>query len=294
MLLALWSPKGGSGTSVLAAVARSSSPGSRRRPARRPRRRPTGDLRPRRRAASRAPRLARRRSRGAQRGARPARGRGGARCRAAPARRIRARARTRRLAEAGAALAVALRDGPIAMIVDCGARRTPRRRRSSRSPTSRSSSCAAVTSRCGARCAAPALARTVGVVLVEETDRSLTAKEVADVLDLPVLARVPVKMAIFRAVDAGVLAGAVCRSVARPASVLVRRVGLVSARRGSGRMTHAHRRRRRRAEATCATSADRRHRRATGTPDELRAMLRELSARRRAAARNRALRACPR
>jgi hypothetical protein len=71
------------------------------------------------------------------------------------------------------------------------------------------------------------------VVLVEEKDRSLAEKEVGDVLDLPVLARVPVKVAIFRAVDAGVLATRVPESIARPASALVHRVGLATVRRGA-------------------------------------------------------------
>ena len=51
--------------------------------------------------------------------------------------------------------------------------------------------------------AAPGLGVTHGVVLVDEPGRSLGAREVADVLGRPVLARVPVRAAIARAVDAG-------------------------------------------------------------------------------------------
>jgi cellulose biosynthesis protein BcsQ len=137
------------------------------------------------------------------------------------------------IAEAGAALAVALRDGPVATIVDCGRASDP----ATRAMVEVADVSVVVVRGCylAVRRAlrAPALARTAGVVLVEEKDRSLTEKEVGDVLDLPVLARVPVKAAIFRAVDAGVLAARLPEPIARPASVLVRRVGLGSARRGA-------------------------------------------------------------
>lgn len=137
------------------------------------------------------------------------------------------------VAEAGAALAVALRDGPVATIVDCGRAADP----ATRAIVEVADVSVVVVRGCylAVRRAlrAPALARTAGVVLVEEKDRSLTVKEVGDVLDLPVLARVPVKVPIFRAVDAGVLAVRLPESMARPASALVHRVGIVSARRGA-------------------------------------------------------------
>jgi hypothetical protein len=137
------------------------------------------------------------------------------------------------IAEAGAALAVALRDGPVATIVDCGRASDP----ATRAIVEVADVSVVVVRGCylAVRRAlrAPALARTAGVVLVEEKDRSLTEKEVGDVLDLPVLARVPVKVAVFRAVDAGVLATRLPEPIARPAAVLVHRVGLASARRGA-------------------------------------------------------------
>ena len=137
------------------------------------------------------------------------------------------------IAEAGAALAVALRDGPVATIVDCGRASDP----ATRAIVEVADVSVVVVRGCylAVRRAlrAPALARTAGVVLVEEKDRSLTEKEVGDVLDLPVLARVPVKMAVFRAVDAGVLAARLPEPMARPASALVHRVGLAPARRGA-------------------------------------------------------------
>ena len=137
------------------------------------------------------------------------------------------------LAEAGAALAVALRDGPVATIVDCGRASDP----ATRALVEVADVSVVVVRGCylALRRAlrAPALARTTGVVLVEEKERSLSEREVGDVLDIPVLARVPVKTAIFRAVDAGVLAARLPEPIARPASVLVHRVGLVSVRRGA-------------------------------------------------------------
>jgi cellulose biosynthesis protein BcsQ len=137
------------------------------------------------------------------------------------------------IAEAGAALAVALRDGPVATIVDCGRAADP----ATRALVEVADVSVVVVRGCylAVRRAlrAPALARTAGVVLVEEKDRSLTEREVGDVLDLPVLARVPVKVGIFRAVDAGVLATRVPEPIARPASALVHRVGLAHARRGA-------------------------------------------------------------
>ncbi|MCZ7528191.1 MAG: hypothetical protein M5U14_18565 [Acidimicrobiia bacterium] len=129
------------------------------------------------------------------------------------------------LAEAGAALAVSLPDGPA--VADLGtAAGAPERavaevadrsvlvlrgcylalRRAVRSPL------------------APRIA---GVVLVEEPGRSLGARDVADVLGRPVLARVPAQASIARAVDAGVLAARLPEALARPATLLLDRLGLI-------------------------------------------------------------------
>ena len=61
-------------------------------------------------------------------------------------------------------------------------------------------------------------------VLLEEPGRSLSANDVSEVLDLPVLARVPVKPPIARAVDAGVLATRLPEPLARAANDLLRRL----------------------------------------------------------------------
>ena len=136
-------------------------------------------------------------------------------------------------AEAGAALAVALRDGPVPTIIDCGRAVEP----ATRAVAEVADVSVIVVRGCylALRRAlrAPALACSAGVVLVEEKERSLSEKEVADVLDLPVYARVGVRTPIFRAVDAGVLAARLPEQLARPASALVRRVGLASTRRGA-------------------------------------------------------------
>jgi hypothetical protein len=50
---------------------------------------------------------------------------------------------------------------------------------------------------------------------------------VADVLDRPVLAEVPAKVSIARAVDAGVIARRLPDALARPASELLGRLGLL-------------------------------------------------------------------
>jgi hypothetical protein len=134
-------------------------------------------------------------------------------------------------AEAGAALAVALRDGPVPTVLDVG---TPS------SPAARALLEVADLSVAVMRCCylalrravhSPALARTAGVVLVEESQRSLGSTEVTQVLDKPVLAQVPVKPGIARAVDAGVLPTRVPGDLARPVAEMLGRVGLLSKRR---------------------------------------------------------------
>ena len=80
---------------------------------------------------------------------------------------------------------------------------------------------------------APALDCTMGTVLVEEPGRSLARREVADVLGVPVLARVPFRDQVFRAVDAGVLPARLPDALARAASDLATRVGLGPAHRGA-------------------------------------------------------------
>lgn len=71
----------------------------------------------------------------------------------------------------------------------------------------------------------PATARAAGAVLLAEPGRALGARDVADVLGVPVLARVPVHSSIARVVDAGVLRSRLPEALARPARELLARLG---------------------------------------------------------------------
>jgi hypothetical protein len=134
--------------------------------------------------------------------------------------------------ESGAALAVALGQGSSPVLVDCGTAREP----AARALIEVADVAVVVLRGCylALRRAvhSPALEPTAGVVLLDEPGRSLGAREIGDVLDLPVLARVPVKEEIARAVDAGVLPTRLPQSLARAARDLVSRVGGRGGRRG--------------------------------------------------------------
>ena len=137
------------------------------------------------------------------------------------------------LAEAGAALAVALRDGPVPTIVDAGTAETP----AARALVEVADVSLVVVRECylalrrGVRL--PLVARASGVALLEEPGRALGAKEVTDVLGLPLAARVPVREAIARCVDAGTMANRLPDSLGRAATDALRAVGLSEPRRGA-------------------------------------------------------------
>ena len=63
--------------------------------------------------------------------------------------------------------------------------------------------------------------RPSGVVLVTEAGRALQARDVAGVLGVPVVAEVAVEAAVARAVDAGLLAARLPRSLGRGVRPLV-------------------------------------------------------------------------
>lgn len=71
----------------------------------------------------------------------------------------------------------------------------------------------------------PQLAATAGVVLVDEPGRSLGPREVGDVLGVPVVAEVPLRAAVARAVDAGVLASRMPDVLVRPVRRIVDHAG---------------------------------------------------------------------
>jgi hypothetical protein len=130
-------------------------------------------------------------------------------------------------AEAGAALSVALRDGPVPTLVDVGQPTSP----AARALVEVADSSVLVLRGCylALRRAvrSPLLARAAGVVLLEEAGRSLGCRDVREVLDLPVLARVPVRAGVARAVDAGVLGTRLPEILARPIGKLLADLGLL-------------------------------------------------------------------
>ena len=68
-------------------------------------------------------------------------------------------------------------------------------------------------------------ARATGAVYVEEAGRSLGVRDVTNVLGVPVLACVGVRASTARAIDAGVLPTRLPDALARPVRELLRRVG---------------------------------------------------------------------
>jgi hypothetical protein len=72
----------------------------------------------------------------------------------------------------------------------------------------------------------PLVAGAAGVVLVEEGGRALGREAVAEVLGCPLLARVPVRPAVARTVDAGLLASRLPPQLAVPAGRVLDALGL--------------------------------------------------------------------
>ncbi len=68
-------------------------------------------------------------------------------------------------------------------------------------------------------------ARADGAVFVDDPGRSLGARDVANVLGVPVRASVGLRASTARAVDAGVLATRLPESLARPVGEMLRRIG---------------------------------------------------------------------
>ena len=122
--------------------------------------------------------------------------------------------------EAGAALAVALRDGGTALL-DAGAGTAP----AARAAVDVADVALMVVRPCylALRRAVgdPRLGRSRGTILVEEPGRALDADDVAAVLGLPVVGRFPVRAEIARAVDAGVVRDRLPPSLAAPAAAVL-------------------------------------------------------------------------
>jgi hypothetical protein len=136
------------------------------------------------------------------------------------------------LPEAGAALAMALRDGPDT-VLDAG---LAAGRPVARAAVEVADASVVVVRGCylALRRAVrtPLMARAAGAVLVEEPGRALGKREVAEVLGLPILACLPVRASVARAVDAGILGARLPGLLSGPAAELL---DALSARLPAGR-----------------------------------------------------------
>jgi MinD-like ATPase involved in chromosome partitioning or flagellar assembly len=125
--------------------------------------------------------------------------------------------------EAGAALAVAVRDSGM-VIVDIGSGADPNDG-AGRAVADVADAALVVLRPCylGLRAAVAdaRLGSSAGVIVVEEPGRALDGDDVASVLGLPVIARVPRRADIARAVDAGVLRDRLPAALARPAETVL-------------------------------------------------------------------------
>ena len=141
-------------------------------------------------------------------------------------------------AEAGAALAVALRDGPVPTIVDAGTATSAASPRAGRGRRRRASSCsAAATSRSGARSAHHCSSGSAVWCWSRSPAARSGAAEVAR-RARPAGARPrPGARVDRRAVDAGVLAGRLPEPLARPVMRMLTALGVVDGRTRRGRVT---------------------------------------------------------
>ena len=127
-------------------------------------------------------------------------------------------------AEAGAALGAALRAGHRPCVVDAGRADDP----ATRMVVEVADASVVVVRGCYLTLRravhAPLTPRAAGIAFLDEPGRSLGPSEARDVLDRPVLTRVPVRAPIARAVDAGVLAVRTPEALARAATRLLDRL----------------------------------------------------------------------
>jgi hypothetical protein len=131
-------------------------------------------------------------------------------------------------AEAGAALAAALRHRGVACVIDAGRADTP----AARMTVEVADVSVVIVRGCYLTLRravnSPLTPRAAGIAFLDEPGRSLGAAEVRDVLERPVLVRVPVRSAIARAVDAGIVAVRPPEPLLRAAVRLLDRVGVES------------------------------------------------------------------
>jgi hypothetical protein len=79
----------------------------------------------------------------------------------------------------------------------------------------------------------PATAFATGVILIDERGRSLGARDIEDVLGVPVLASIEANASIARAADAGVLSSRVPDALAKPLRHALVRIGCLDRRRAA-------------------------------------------------------------
>jgi len=129
-------------------------------------------------------------------------------------------------AEAGAALAAAIRRRDVPCVIDAGRADSP----ATRMTVEVADASVVVVRGCyltlRRAVTSPLTPRAAGIAFLDEPGRSLGAAEVRDVLERPVLVRVPVRSGIARAVDAGVVALRPPEPLLRAAVRLIDRVGV--------------------------------------------------------------------
>jgi hypothetical protein len=79
----------------------------------------------------------------------------------------------------------------------------------------------------------PVTAFTTGVILIDERGRSLGARDIEDVLGVPVLASIEANASIARACDAGVLSSRVPDALAKPLRHALVRMGCLDRKRAA-------------------------------------------------------------
>lgn len=130
-------------------------------------------------------------------------------------------------AEAGAALATALRDQCV--VADAGAAEAP----ATRALVEVADVVAVVLRPCylALRRAvrSPLLTRAAGAFVVEDPQRSLRARDVSEVLEIPIVGRVPWRASVANAVDAGTIARRPPECLVRPVETALTRLGVITA-----------------------------------------------------------------
>jgi hypothetical protein len=68
-----------------------------------------------------------------------------------------------------------------------------------------------------------------GAIAMDEVQRGLTVRDIADIIPVPIVATAPFDVAIARRIDAGVFASRLPTGIARAATLLCERIGVFGA-----------------------------------------------------------------